>query len=223
MQPGTIVHAASIAKQFTAMAVMLLVRDGRLSLDDDVRRYVPELPDYGARITVRHLLTHTSGLRDLFELLILARGRFEEDRITDADALDVIGRQTALNFVPGTEYLYSNTGYVLAALDVKRASGQSLRDFAAQRIFTPLGMSSTRFQDDFTALVPGRAAGYARRGGAWRSSMPNYDVYGSTNLLSTVGDLLRWAANLDDPRVGDAAIVRAMSTGGLLANGDSTG
>jgi CubicO group peptidase (beta-lactamase class C family) len=219
---ATIFHGASLAKQVTALAVMLLVRDGKLSLDDDVRRFVPELPDYGTRITVRHLLTHTSGLRDFFELLILARGRFEEDRITEADALDMITRQKALNFTPGTEYLYSNTGYVLAALIVKRASGQSLRDFAAQRIFAPLGMSATRFQDDFTMLVPGRAAGYARRGTGWRSSMPNFDVVGSTNLLSTVDDLLRWAANLDDPRVGDAELVRAMSTRGVLTNGDST-
>jgi CubicO group peptidase (beta-lactamase class C family) len=222
-RPGTIFHAASLAKQVTAMAVMLLVRDGKLSLDDDVRQFVPELPDYGARITVRHLLTHTSGLRDFFELLILARGRFEEDRITEADMLDVVSRQKALNFAPGAEYLYSNTGYALAALVVKRVSSQSLRDFAAERIFAPLGMSSTQFRDDFTALVPGRAAGYARRGAGWRSSLPNFDVNGSTNLLSTVGDLLRWAANLDDPRVGDAALVRTMSTGALLTNGDSTG
>ena len=219
---GTIFHGASLAKQVTALAVMLLVRDGKLSLDDDVRRFVPELPDYGTRITMRHLLTHTSGLRDFFELLILARGRFEEDRITEADALDMITRQRALNFTPGTQYLYSNTGYLLAALIVRRVSGQSLRDFAAERIFVPLGMSSTQIHDDATALVPGRAAGYARRGTGWRSSMPNFDVVGSTNLLSTEGDLLRWAANLDDPRVGDAAIVRAMSTKGVLTNGDST-
>ncbi|NUP54533.1 MAG: beta-lactamase family protein [Gemmatimonadaceae bacterium] len=219
-RPGTIFHGASLAKQFTAMAVLLLVRDGKLSLDDDVRRFIPELPDYGTRITVRHLLGHTSGLRDFFELLILGRGRFEEDRITQADALDVITRQAALNFAPGSEYLYSNSGYMLAALVVQRVSGQPLRDFAAQRIFTPLGMSATRFQDDFTSLVPGRAAGYARRGTGWRSSMPNYDVYGPTNLLTTVGDLLRWSANLHDPHVGDTAIVRAMATTGVLADGD---
>ena len=220
--PSTIFHAASIAKQFTAMAIMLLVRDGKLSLDDDVRKFVPELPDYGTPIRVRHLLTHTSGLRDFFEMLILARGRFEEDRITDADMMDIITRQKALNFQPGAEYLYSNTGYGLLQIIVKRVSGQSLREFAANRIFAPLGMSHTLFHDDYTTLVPGRASGYAPRGTGWRSSSPNYDVYGATSLFTTVGDLLTWSNNFENPRVGDTAIVRQMSTSALLLNGDST-
>jgi CubicO group peptidase (beta-lactamase class C family) len=223
IRAGTIFHAASVAKQFTAMAVMLLVRDGKLSLDDDVRKFIPELPDYGTRITVRHLLTHTSGLRDFFEMLILARGRFEEDRITEADMMDVVTRQKSLNFTPGAEYLYSNTGYAIAEVIVKRVSGQSLKDFAAERIFAPLGMRNTSFRDDYTALVTGRAQGYARRGSGWRSSSPNYDVYGPTNLLTTVGDLLVWSENLDNPRVGDSLIMRQMSTSAVLTNGDSTG
>lgn len=223
IRPGTIFHAASLAKQFTAMAVLLLAREGKLSLDDDVRRYIPELPDYGARITVRHLLTHTSGLRDYFELLILARGRFEEDRITDADMLDVVARQQAPNFAPSAEFLYSNTGYALAEVLVRRVSGRSLRDYAAERIFSPLGMMHTHFHDDYTMLVPGRAWGYARTEARWRSSTPNYDVYGATSLFTTVGDLLAWSANLDRPRVGDTAMVRMMSTSATLANGDSTG
>ena len=220
--PTTIFHAASLAKQVTAMAVMLLVQDGKLSLDDDVRRFVPELPDYGTRITVRHLLTHTSGLRDFFEMLILARGRFEENRITHSDMMDIVSRQRVLNFTPGSEYLYSNTGYALLAVIVKRASGQSLRDFAAQRIFAPLGMSRTSFRDDFATVVPGRAAGYAARDSSWRSSEPNYDAYGSTNLLTTVGDLLKWVANYDSTRVANAGIVRQMTTSAVIANGDST-
>jgi CubicO group peptidase (beta-lactamase class C family) len=220
--PQTVFQAASIAKQFTAMSVMLLVRDGKVSLDDDIRKYIPELPNYGARITIRHLLTHTSGLRDFFEMLILARGRFEEDRITEADMFDIVIRQKKLNFMPGDEFLYSNTGYALLAIVVQRASGQSLRDFASAQIFTPLGMSTSRFRNNYTTLVPGRAEGYGRRGDEWRSSTPNYDVYGSTNLFTTVGDLLKWSANLDHPRVGDAEIVDAMSTSGVLNNGDST-
>ena len=219
---NSVFQAASIAKQVTAMAVMLLVRDGKLTLDDEVRKYIPELPNYGARITIRHLLTHTSGLRDFFEMLILARGRFEEDRITEADMLDIVTRQKSLNFKPGDEFLYSNTGYALLPIIVHRATGQSLRDFAAARIFAPLGMSSTQFRDDYTKLVPGRAEGYGRRDSEWRSSTPNYDVYGSTNLFTTVGDLLTWSANLDHPRVGDSSIVRAMSTSAVLNNGDST-
>src|SRR5829696_1032099 len=145
MTPGTVVHAASIAKQTTALAVLLLVRDGKLSLDDDVRRWLPELPRYsetrGTPITVRHLLGHTSGLRDFFELLILARGRLEEERITDADAMAMVRRQRVLNFAPGAEYGYSNTNYLLAAKVVERVSGQRFPDFVASRVLTPLGMA----------------------------------------------------------------------------------
>ncbi|MBC7788357.1 MAG: beta-lactamase family protein, partial [Anaerolineae bacterium] len=226
MTPATVVHAASLAKSVTALAVLLLVRDGKLALDDDVRRYLPELPDYrtryGAPVTVRQMLNHTSGLRDFFELLILARGRFEEDRITVADATAVVGQQPALNFAPGTQYGYSNTGYLLAALLVEHVSGQSFSAFAAQRIFAPLGMDHTRFRDDVAALVPRRAVGYARRGAGWRTSVPNFDVVGSTNLLTTVGDLLRWAGNLAQPVVGDSTLVQQMLTPSVLAGGDTT-
>lgn len=218
---STVFLSASIAKQFTALSVLLLVHDGTLSLEDDIRRFIPELPDYGHRITVRHLLTHTSGLRDFFEMLILARGRFEEDRITQADFLAVVRRQQALNFEPGAEFLYSNTGYVLLALIVERVSGHSLRDFAAERIFTPLGMSHTQFQDGVTSVIPGRAAGYAPKDSGWRHSFANYDVYGSTNLFTTVGDLLIWEANFEQPRVGDGDLIRLMSSRAVLTNGDS--
>jgi CubicO group peptidase (beta-lactamase class C family) len=128
--PTSIFHVASVSKQFTAMAIMLLVRDGKLSVDDDIRKYLPEIRDYGTPITIRHLLTHTSGLRDQWELLSLARGRFEEDRITEADVMDIVPRQTALNFTPGAEYVYSNTGFTLLGVIVKRVSGKSLREFA---------------------------------------------------------------------------------------------
>ena len=226
MTPATVVHAASLSKQVTALAVLLLARDGRVSLDDDVRRYLPELPTYEARygrkITVRHLLTHTSGLRDFFELLIIARGRFEDERITDADAMAVIRRQRALNFAPGDQYVYSNTGYLLAAHIVERVSGQPFAAFVGSRIFAPLGMTHTRFRDDVTALISGRAVGYARRGTSWRINSPNFDVVGSTNLQTTVGDLLRWGANLDYPTVGDSAMIQQMLTPGVLTNGDTT-
>ena len=226
MTPATVVHAASLAKQITALSVLLLARDGRLSLDDDVRRWLPELPDYrvrsGGSITLRHLLGHTSGLRDFFELLIIARGRFEEERITDADAMAVVDRQRGLNFAPGAEYGYSNTNYLLLAHVVERVSGQRFADFVASRVFAPLGMTHTRLRDDVTALVPGRAVGYARRGTAWRTSTPNFDVVGPTNLETTVGDLLRLAENLEHPTVGDSAIVQRMLAPGVLTSGDTT-
>jgi CubicO group peptidase (beta-lactamase class C family) len=222
MTPATVVHSASLAKQVTALAVLLLEREGKLSLGDDVRRWLPELPRYETPITVRHLLGHTSGLRDFFELLIIARGRFEEERITDADAMGVVRRQRELNFVPGTEYGYSNTNYLLASKIVERASGQRFPAFVQSRIFGPLGMTHSSLRDDVTLVVPGRAAGYTRDGAGWRASMPNFDVLGSTNLETTVGDLLRLAENLDHPVVGDAAIVRRMLTAGTLATGDTT-
>jgi CubicO group peptidase (beta-lactamase class C family) len=226
MTPATVVHSASLAKQITALSVLLLARDGRLALDDDVRRWLPELPDYGAGsgtpITIRHLLGHTSGLRDFFELLTLARGRFEEERITAADATAVIFRQRGLNFTPGAEYGYSNTNYLLAARIVERVSGQRFAEFAAARVLAPLGMAHSRLRDDVTALVPGRAVGYARRGTEWRTSFPNYDVVGPTNLQTTVGDLLLLAENLGHPVAGDSGIVRQMLTRGVLANGDTT-
>jgi CubicO group peptidase (beta-lactamase class C family) len=222
--PSSIFHVASVSKQFTGMAIALLARDGKLSLDDDVRKYITELPDYGHRITIRHLLNHTSGLRDQWDLLFMARGRFEESRITESDVLEIVARQKALNFVPGTEYLYSNTGYTLAAVIVKRVSGKSLRDFADERIFKPLGMTSTHFHDDYTMVVKGRTAAYNRGAdGKWHVSLPNYDTYGATSLFTTVGDLLKWDANFAKPVVGDERLLRDMIASPTLANGDTTG
>ncbi|HEV8454815.1 MAG TPA: serine hydrolase domain-containing protein, partial [Gemmatimonadales bacterium] len=220
--PASIFHVASVSKQFTAMAITLLAADGRLSLGDDIRKYLPEIPDYGHVITIRHLLNHTSGLRDQWDLLIMARGRFEENRITEADVLEIVSRQKALNFVPGSEYLYSNTGFTLLGTIVRRVSGKSLRAFADERIFRPLGMQDTHFHDDYTMIVKGRAAGYARIASGWRVSLPNYDTYGATSLFTTVGDLLKWEANFNRPVVGTEPMLREMMTSATLTNGDST-
>src|SRR5438105_4945166 len=225
IRPSSIFHVASVSKQFTAAAIMLLERDGKLSLDDNIRKYLPEIPDYGTPITIRHLLTHTSGLRDQWELLAFARGRFEEDRITEADVLDIVSRQTALNFKPGAEYAYSNTGFTLLGVIVKRVSGQSLRDFADERIFKPLGMTRTHFHDDYTMLVPGRTSAYEPRrgpGARWRVGIPNFDTYGPTSLFTTVGDLLKWEANLDRPVVGDARMFARMQVPTPLTTGDTS-
>ena len=225
IRPTSIFHVASVSKQFTAAAIMLLEREGKLSLDDNIRKYLPEIPDYGTPITIRHLLTHTSGLRDQWELLALARGRFEEDRITEADVLDIVSRQTALNFKPGAEYVYSNTGFTLLGTIVKHVSGQSLRDFADARIFKPLGMTRTHFHDDYTMLVPGRTSAYEPvrgEGAHWRVGIPNFDTYGATSLYTTVEDLLKWESNLDRPIVGDRAMYARMETPTLLTTGDTS-
>ena len=220
--PASIFHVASVSKQFTAMSIMLLAKDGKLSIDDDIRKYLPEIPSYGTTITIRHLLTHTSGLRDQWALLALARGRFEEDRITEADVMDVVSRQTGLNFTPGAEYLYSNTGFTLLGVIVKRVSGKPLRDFADERIFKPLGMTSTHFHDDYTMLVAGRTSAYTMRGGSWHVTIPNFDTYGATSLYTTVGDMLKWEANLDSPVVGDRALIAQMEAPTRLTGGDSS-
>ncbi len=203
---------------------MLLAGDGRLSVDDDIRKYVPELPDYGTKITLRHLMNHTSGLRDQWDLLSLARGRFSENRITQADVMDIVPRQKALNFKPGAEYAYSNTGYTLLAVVVMRVSNKSLKEFADERIFKPLDMRSTHFHDDYTMLVPGRTSAYSKGKGtsAWQVSIPNFDTYGATSLFTTVGDLLKWEDNFRTLKVGSAQMFRQMETVAVLDNGKPT-
>jgi CubicO group peptidase (beta-lactamase class C family) len=227
--PTSIFHVASISKQFTAMSIMLLDTQGKLSLDDDVRKYIPELPDYGSRITVRNLLSHTSGIRDQWSLLRIAGWR-EDDLITEADVLRIVTRQRALNFEPGTEYLYSNSGFTLLAIIVKRVSGQTLRDFADANIFKPLGMTRTHFHDDHTMVVKNRTSAYQPRrdsevakNGPWRVSIPVFDTYGATSLFTTVGDLLRWEQNFTDGRVGGMPVLARMQQPFVLANGDTTG
>jgi CubicO group peptidase (beta-lactamase class C family) len=219
--PQSIFHVASISKQFTAFAILLLEQDGKLSVNDSVRKYIPELPSYGKTITIDHLLHHTSGLRDQWDLLGLSDWR-EDDLITEDDVMRVVTRQKALNFTPGQEYLYSNTGFTLLAVIVKRVSGQSLREFAAERIFGPLGMTSTHFHDDHTMIVPGRTQAYRpRKGGGWSISIPVFDTYGATSLFTTVGDLLKWEENFAEAKVGGPALIAKMITPGRLDDGDS--
>lgn len=221
--PQSIFHVASVSKQFAALSVALLAADGRLSLDDDVRRHVPEIPDYGRRMTIRQLIHHTSGLRDQWSLLSMAGWRFPSDLITTEDVLKILARQRGLNFVPGDEYLYSNSGYTLLAVIVQRVSGSSLQDFAEARLFGPLGMRQTHFHDDFAMVVPGRTSAYVPRGSGWRVSIPTFDTYGATSLFTTTGDLLRWMNALDaarrEPGHPLARVVVDAETSGLLNDG----
>jgi CubicO group peptidase (beta-lactamase class C family) len=209
--PETVFEAGSVAKQFTAAAVVLLAQSGRLSLDDDVRAYVPELPDYGTPITIRHLFTHTSGLRD-WGTVVEAAGWPRTTRIhTHAHALDVISRQKSLNYIPGDEYSYTNSGYTLLAIIAERVSGQSLNEFSRRHIFEPLGMNSTEWRDDFTRIVKRRATAYTvGPDGSFRKLMPFENVYGNGGLLTTVGDLLRWTDNLAHGTVGGPAFIEEM-------------
>lgn len=200
--PDTIFEAGSIAKQFTAAAILLLAQDGKLSLSDSVHKYLPELPDYGSRISIDHLLTHTSGLRDWGSLVEIAGWPRGTRAFTMEQALALIVRQRALNFTPGTEYSYSNTGYVLAALIVQRVSGQSLAEFSRKRMFVPLGMAHTSWRDNFRRVVPQRAIAYSKEGEGYEQDMPFEDVYGHGGLLSSVGDLLIWNEALKQNKLG---------------------
>ena len=153
-----------MSKQFTAAAVMLLERDGKLALDDSVRKYIPELPDYGAPLTIRHMLTHTSGLRDWGAVAAAAGWPRGTQARTQGNVLEIVARQRALNFPSGTEFSYSNSGYNLAAILVSRVAGKSFADFTRERIFVPLGMTRTEWRDDYTRIVKGRAT-RVREGG----------------------------------------------------------
>ncbi len=219
--PATVFHVASVSKQFTAAAILLLEQDGKLSVDDDVRKYVPELPDFGERITLRHLIHHTSGLRDQWDLLGLAGWRYSLDLITDDDVLAVMAHQKDLNFKPGERHLYCNTGYTLLAQVVKRVSGRSFRDFTTARIFEPLGMKSTHFRDDHAEIVKGAAYGYVPAGDTFRLSVTNFDTVGATSLLTTVEDLALWDENFYHPRVGGRAFVERMLERGKLNSGET--
>ena len=220
--PETIFESGSVAKQFASAAVVLLAQDGKLSLDDDVRKYLPEVPRFGKTITIRHLLTHTSGLRDQWGLLGL-KGMGPGTQVHTLNTiLDLVQRQKALNFEPGSEYLYSNTGYALAAVIVQRVSGTSFAAFSVERLFKPLGMTSTQWRDDFTRVVKHRATAYDRRPqGGFITDMPFTNVHGNGGLLTTVGDLLKWNAFLDNPGAipGGSRLVEALQTQMTLNSG----
>lgn len=215
----TIFESGSVAKQFTAASLVLLQEDGKLSIDDPVRKYIPELPDYGSPLTIRHLLNHTAGLRDWGTVMGLT-GAGRGDRVITQDlAFDVITHQRALDFTPGSEYSYSNSGYNLAAIIVERVSKQKFPDFVAERLFKPLGMKSSSWRDDYQRIVPGRAQAYSReRNGPWRLNMPFMNVYGNGGMLTTVGDWMKWNAMLDSHSLG-APLVNALETQGVLNDG----
>jgi CubicO group peptidase (beta-lactamase class C family) len=218
--PATVFHVASMSKQFTAASIVLLVQEGKLSLDDPVRKYLPELPDFGVPITIRQLIYHTSGLRDQWDLLGLAGWRYSLDLITDEDVLAVMSRQRDLNFPPGSRHLYSNTGYTLLAQIVKRVSGQSFREFTTSHMFQPLQMNNTHFRDDHAEVVKNIAYGYQPAKGTFLISITNFDTVGATSLLTTVEDLALWDENFYHPRVGGPAMISQLQERGKLNNGE---
>jgi CubicO group peptidase (beta-lactamase class C family) len=211
LTPGSVFDAGSLVKQFVAASVLLLVEEGRLSLADDVRKHVPQLPDYGHRITLDHLLTHTSGIRDWTGMLPLAE--------TKVDALTLTLRQRGLNFAPGEEWAYSNGGYVLLKELVARTSGMSFADFTRKRLFEPLGMKTTAYTDDLRAVVKNRALAYDKDGGRWKMAMLlDNERGGGGALLTTTGDLLLWNDALTAGRLG-AFVSEKIQEPATLSNG----
>jgi CubicO group peptidase (beta-lactamase class C family) len=220
--PSTLFDVGSVSKQFTAASIVLLAHEGKLALTEDIRKYLPELPDYGTPITIDHLLHHTSGLRDYNQLLML-KGFHYEDVTDDDDALEVIARQRGLRFKPGTKFEYSNTGYFLAALIVKRVTGKPLSEFAKERLFQPLGMARSHFRDDHTAVLPGRATAYApseKQG--YQLDMSNWNQLGDGQVQTSITELVKWEENFSTARVGGRALIDALQERGALDTGGST-
>jgi len=217
--PDRVFDIGSVSKQFTAACVAMLVRDGKVRVEDDIRKYLPEMPAYGKTVTVDHLLHHTSGLRDYNALLDLAGFRADADSPTVEEAVEIIRRQKKLNYAPGEEYSYTNTGFFLLSQIVERVSGQSLNAFAQERIFRPLGMTKTLFQDDHTQVIKDRATGYtAAKGGGFKISLSNWDETGDGNVYTTVRDLALWDQAFYNGALGKG-VTDLLQTTGVLNSG----
>jgi CubicO group peptidase (beta-lactamase class C family) len=217
--PRTPFIMGSVSKQFTAAAIALLVEQGRIKLSDDVHQYVPELRDYGKKVTIDQLVHHTSGIRDFWTLVQAADMR-NDDGYTVDDILRLASRQRNLNFEPGAEYNYSNTGYVLLGVVVQRVTGKTLREFAAEQFFGPLGMTHSHFHDDHNEPAPGRAAAYSPGpNGTWRIDIWNNDIVGQGGLMTTVEDLQKWDENFYTGRVGGAGFLKRQLQQGVLNDG----
>lgn len=220
--PSSVFHIASVSKQFTVFSILLLEKRGKLSLDDDIRKYIPEVPDFAKTITLRHLASHTSGLRDQWNLLSMAGWRMD-DVITTEQILKLVSKQKELNFEPGEEFVYCNTGFTLLAEVVARVSDMSFAEFTEKNIFKPLNMSNTLFYDDHEKIVKNRAYSYHSTNEGYKKSVLNYANAGATSLFTTVEDLSLWAMNFRDIKVGDSTIFNKMNTPAVLNNGKNFG
>ena len=221
INPSTVFYIASTSKQFTAASIALLAKQNKLSLDDDIRKYLPELPVYDSTITIRHLIHHTSGIPDYLELLGLAGQRLD-DVHSEEEILELLSRQKSLSFKPGDQFLYSNSGYFLLGVIVKRVSGKPLAQFAEQHIFNPLDMTHSRFHDSRTRLVKNRAQGYfSSKEGEVRNYLTQFDRVGDGGLMTTVEDLYRWDRASENGTLGSKDFAGSLLTQGQLNNGNS--
>ena len=217
--PETIYHMASVSKQFTAYAIVLLAQQWKLKLDDDIHKYLPWFPDLKEKITIRHLLNHTSGIRDQWQLLAISGTRLD-DVIKQEQIVKLLSKQKALNFKPGDQYTYSNSGFTMLAEIVKSVTGKTLRQFTDSVIFKPLGMNNTHFHDDYTEVVKNRSYSYyPREGGGFNNSILSYSNAGATSLFTNVNDLAKWLVNFYNPKVGTAEDIKLLTQKGKLNSG----
>ena len=215
---STVFPLASITKPFTAMSVLLAAERGLLSLDDEVSKYLPEWSSREHRVTIRHLLTHTSGLRDAY----LLQGWAPNNGNSNDALIKILSRQRGLNSVPGAEYQYNNGGYLLLGTILERASGQTLGAFADANIFKPLGMTGAYFNGDRVRTAPDHASGYSPQANGWRLVPESSGYAGNAGMMSSVRDLLLWANNFADARVGTTALLERMQTATVLTGGQTT-
>lgn len=217
----TVFPLCSTSKQFTVFAIMLLAEAGKLSLDDDIQKHLPELRDYGTSITIRQLANHTGGIRSDLHLLGMT-GIHPDDFISRTMSQHLIYRQKALNFKPGEEFSYSNAGYALLADIVENVSGQDFVDYMQEAIFQPLGMNHSFVMEDVEEVIKNRAYGYAFYNGHYVKDLMNFSLVGSSGVFTTIEDLAKWTLNFSNPKVGNAAIFKEMRTVGILNNGYQT-
>ena len=221
---NTVFYIGSVSKQFVTFSILLLEEQGKLSLDDDIHIYFPDFPDYGAPLTVRNFIHHTSGVRDYLTLMAL-KNRNYLDHATEEEVYNLIKLQESLNFTPGEQYLYSNSCYFMLALIVQKASGKSLREFAQEEIFAPLGMKNSLFYDDNRDLIKNKAFSYQKTKDGWYNLINRFDLVGSGGVYSTVEDLYLWDQNFYDNKLGKGGqeIIEKMHEEGLLNSGESSG
>ncbi|MCF2493161.1 serine hydrolase [Dyadobacter chenhuakuii] len=221
--PQTIFHVASVSKQFTAYGIVLLAQQGKISLDDDIRKHIPEVPDFGKTITIRHLIHHTSGLRDQWNLLVMAGWQLD-DVITKQHVFNLIKRQKELNFEPGSAFAYCNTGYTLLAEVVSRVGKKPFAEWMQQEVFKPLGMKNTLFYDNQEQIVKGRAYSFHKsqeKDGRFEKAILSYGNVGATSLFTTVNDLLFWMNNFRTSQLGGPAVMKQMLERGRITKGDT--
>lgn len=219
IKPNTVFSVASVSKPFTAFAILMLEHEGKLSLEDDIRKYLPEIKDFGQIITIRHLMNFTSGLKEVFTLMVNSGWKME-DLTTNRDIFNVLKSQTTLNFEPGSTFMYNNSSYFLLARIVERVTNRRFSDFMDERVFKPLGMNNTSIVDDITTTIIDRADSYFNEGDEFRNSISNSETDGATGIYSTVEDLSKWIENMYTGRVGSPEIIKKMTIQSRLSNGD---